>query len=101
MGKTEVKTRLQRAVKDMPHSGAIKSLALFGSYVNGTPGHESDVDVLIDFVPSAVVGYFELFDIQTHLESVVGTKIDLVTPQAISKYFKDQVLAQAEVIYER
>jgi uncharacterized protein len=101
MGKTEVKTRLQRAVKDMPHSGAIKSLALFGSYVNGTPGHESDVDVLIDFVPSAVVGYFELFDIQSHLESVVGTKIDLVTPQAISKYFRDQVLAQAEVIYER
>ncbi len=101
MGKTEVKMRLQQAVKDMPHSSAIKSLALFGSYVNGTPGHESDVDVLIDFHPSAVVGYFELFDIQSHLESALGMKVDLVTPQAVSKYFRNQVLAQAEVVYER
>ncbi len=44
---------------------------------------------------------FELFDIQNHLESVVGTTVDLVTPQAISKYFRDEVLAQAEVVYER
>jgi len=101
MGKNEVKMRLQQAVKDMPHSGTIKSLALVGSYVNGTSGHESDVDVLIDFFPSAVLGYFELFDIQSHLESAIGLKVDLVTPQAVSKYFKDQVLAQAEVVYER
>lgn len=100
MGKNEVKIKLQQAVKNAPHIGAIKSLALFGSYVNGTPGNQSDVDVLIDFFPSAVVGYFELFDIQNYLESVIGTKVDLVTPRAISQYFRDEVLAQAEVVYE-
>ncbi len=27
--------------------------------------------------------------------------IDLLTPQAISKYFRDEVLAQAEYVYEK
>ena len=100
MGKDELKNKLRMAVKGLPHEEAVKSLALFGSYVNGTPRRNSDVDVLIDFYSSAVIGFFELFDIQSHLESVLGMKIDLVTPQAVSKYFKDEVMAQAEVIYE-
>ncbi len=101
MSKDELKDKLRKAIEGLPHVKAIKSLALFGSYVNGSPGGQSDVDILIDFVPSAVIGYFELFDIQSHLESVVGQSVDLVTPQALSKYFRDQVLAQAEVVYER
>lgn len=101
MGKDELKNKLRLAVNGLPHEETIKSLALFGSYVNGIPGQNSDVDVLIDFYPSASVGFFELVDIQSHLESSLGLKVDLVTPQAVSKYFKDQVLAQAEVVYER
>lgn len=100
MGKTEIKMKLQQAINNLPHADAVKSLALFGSYVNGSPRQNSDVDVLIDFFPSSVIGYFELFDIQGHLESAIGLKVDLVTPQAVSKYFRDQVLAQAEVVYE-
>lgn len=100
MGKDELKDKLRMAVSGLPHVNAVKSLALFGSHVNGSPGEQSDVDVLIEFRPSAAIGYFELFDIQSHLESVVGRHVDLVTPQALSKYFRDQVIAQAEVIYE-
>jgi predicted nucleotidyltransferase len=100
MSKEELKNKLRMALQGLPHVQSVKSLALFGSYVNGSPSQSSDVDVLIDFYPSSVVGYFELFDIQSHLESAIGLKVDLVTPQAVSKYFRDQVLAQAELVYE-
>jgi len=47
MNKEQIKEQLLKAVKDSPHLGAIRSVAIFGSYVNGTPREDSDV--LIDF----------------------------------------------------
>ena len=100
MTKQEIKERLLAAVKNDPNSADIKSVALFGSYVNGTPREDSDIDVLIDFYPQAVVGLFKYVDIQENFTKALGKKVDLLTPQAISKYFKDQVLQEAEYVYE-
>jgi len=101
MDKQEIKRRLLEAVKKDEHAGDIKSVAIFGSYVNGTESEDSDVDVLIDFEPSAVIGFFALSDIKENFESFLKKPVDLVTPQAISKYFRDEVLAQAEYVYEK
>ncbi len=100
MDKQEIKKLLLEAVKKDPNSSDIKYVALFGSYVNGTPREDSDIDVLIDFYPQATVGLFKYVDIQHNLSEAIGKKVDLLTPQAISKYFRDQVLAQAELVYE-
>lgn len=100
MTKEEIKNKLSEAVKGGPHLKDIKYVAIFGSYVNGTPRENSDVDVLIDFYPEAVVGLFKYVDIQNGLSEVTGKKVDLLTPQALSKYFRDQVLKEAEIIYE-
>jgi predicted nucleotidyltransferase len=88
------------AVKNDPNFADIKYVALFGSYVNGTPSEDSDIDVLIDFYPRAVVGLFKYVDIQQNFSNALGKKVDLLTPQAISKYFKNQVLQEAELVYE-
>ena len=101
MTKQEIKDKMREAVRQIPHMADVKSVAVFGSYVNGTPTEESDVDVLIDFEPTATIGFFALSDIKDHLETVVGKPIDLLTPQAISKYFRDKVLAQAEYVYTK
>ncbi len=100
MTKQEIKKRLLTAVKNDPNSADIKYVALFGSYVNGTPREDSDIDVLIDFYPQSIVGLFKYIDIQENLSKAIGKKVDLLTPQAISKYFKNQVLQEAEVVYE-
>jgi len=101
MDKQEIKAKLLEALRSDRYFAAVRSLWLFGSYVNGEPSDTSDVDVLIDFEPTATIGFFELFDIKSNLESFVGRAVDLLTPQAISKYFRDEVLAQAERIYEK
>ena len=100
MTKHEIKKRLLTAVKNDPNSTDIKYVALFGSYVNGTPREDSDIDVLIDFYPQSIVGLFKYVDIQENFTKALGKKVDLLTPQAISKYFRNQVLQEAELVYE-
>ena len=101
MDKQEIKNKLLEAVKNDSHRQDIQSVALFGSYVTGEAKESSDVDVLIDFEPTAVIGFFALSDIKDNFETFLQRPVDLLTPQAISKYFRDEVLEQAEYIYEK
>jgi predicted nucleotidyltransferase len=101
MDKEQIKKTLLEAVKKGPHFESIKSVAIFGSYVNGTPSSDSDIDVLIDFEPSAVIGFFALSDIKNNFESFLKKSVDLLTSEALSKYFRDEVINQAEKVYEK
>ncbi len=100
MVKEELTARLRRAVEDSPYRADIKSVALFGSYIHGTAGDDSDIDVLIEFTPQATIGLFEFIEIQEQLSAALGRRVDLLTPQALSKYFRDEVLQEAEPVYE-
>jgi predicted nucleotidyltransferase len=100
MVKEELAARLRRAVKDSPYCADIKSVALFGSHVHGTARDDSDIDVLIEFDPQATIGLFEFIEIQDQLSEALGRRVDLLTPQALSKYFRDEVLQEAEPVYE-
>ena len=99
MSKEEIKQAIRKAVENDPNKEDILSVSLFGSYAYGTPNPDSDIDVLIEFEKGAVVGYFKLARIQRHMRESVGKKIDLLTPQALSKYFREEVLNKAELIY--
>ncbi len=101
MTKQEIKDKLLEAVKKDEHFSDIKSLALFGSYVTGQAKEDSDVDVLIEFMPKARVVFFKLAQIQRNLRGFLGRNVDLLTLEAISKYVRDEVLQQAEPVYEK
>jgi predicted nucleotidyltransferase len=101
MDKEQLKTRLLEAVKSNPHYGDIRSVSLFGSHIHGTADEDSDVDILVEFVPQATVGFFKLAQIQRSMAAFIGRKVDLLTPDALSKYFREKVLQEAERIYER
>jgi len=78
----------------------IRKLALFGSVLRSDFRPESDVDVLVEFEPGRSVGFFELYDMEQELSEIfAGRKVDLNTPQGLSKYFRDEVLAEAEFEY--
>ncbi|MBI9015972.1 MAG: nucleotidyltransferase domain-containing protein [Phycisphaerae bacterium] len=96
-----IKKNIYSAVMNDSHLNMIDSVYLFGSYVDGKAKSDSDVDILIKFAPDATIGFFALADIQEHFENTIGKKVDLVTPDAVSKYFRESVLNQAEVVYER
>jgi uncharacterized protein len=80
----------------------IRKLAFFGSVLRDDFHPDSDVDVLVEFEPEARVGFFELYDMEQELSDILGgRKVDMNTPKCLSKYFRDKVLATAEVQYAR
>jgi len=78
----------------------IRRLALFGSVLREDFRPDSDVDVLVEFEPGQVPGFFGLLAMEEELCPLLGgRKVDLRTPEDLSRYFRDEVIAQAEVHY--
>ena len=59
---------------------------------------ESDIDVLVEFEEGKTPG-LKFYAMQFELEAMLGRKVDFLTPQSLSKYFADEVLAEAEPLY--
>jgi len=101
MSKQEIKQKIKEAVEKDPLKESIQKVSLFGSYIHGDFKGNSDVDVLIEFTPTANIGFFELARIKRNMESFTNVEVDLLTPESISKYFRAEVLKEAEKIYEK
>lgn len=83
------------------HAGEIRSLGvarvgLFGSVVRGEAKEDSDVDLLVEFVPGKkkYKSFVKSWDL---LESLVGRPVDVITPEALSPYIKSHV--EKDVVY--
>ena len=76
----------------------IKRLAVFGSALRDDFGPESDVDVLVEFEPDRIPGLLGVASLELELSRLFsGRKVDLRTPEDLSSYFRQEVLATAEV----
>lgn len=71
----------------------VKSLYLFGSYLSEQYHENSDIDLIAVFQEDADL--FDQLGLQYELEALFGKKIDVVTPNSLSKYFRDQVMKEA------
>ena len=81
----------------------ISELALFGWVLRDDFGPDSDVDVLVRFLPEAEQGLFEMVTMEEELSQLLGRKADLVSRRAVEQsrnYIRRRaVLESAEVIY--
>ena len=78
----------------------IRKLSLFGSVLRDDLGPGSDIDILVEFEPGKVPSFFRLFDMEEELSAILGgRKVDIRTPEDLSRYFRDRVLAAAVVQY--
>jgi predicted nucleotidyltransferase len=77
----------------------IRRLSLFGSILRTDFRPDSDVDVLVEFERGHTPG-LAFFAMQDELSDMFGRKVDLHTAASLSKYFRGQVLAEAEVQYD-
>ena len=79
----------------------IRRLAVFGSFLKGTAGPDSDVDLLVEFERGVAPTLFDVADMERELSSVLGgRRVDIRTPGDLSRYFRAQVMREAEVQYE-
>ncbi len=78
----------------------IRRLALFGSVLRDDFRPDSDVDVLVEFEPAGVPDFFQFVGIKEELEAMFGRRVDLKTPNSLSPYFRDRVLAEAVPLHD-
>jgi len=86
-------------VADFCRRHRVREFALFGSVLRDDFTPESDVDVLIDFLPGTRITLFGLSDLQTELETMFRRDVDLVMKPSLHPVIADDVLASRQVLY--
>lgn len=77
----------------------ICKLSLFGSVLHGDDRPDSDLDILVEFIHGHVPGLFTFAGIQNELSVVLGRNVDLRTAEDLSRYFRQDVVKEAQPLY--
>jgi hypothetical protein len=78
----------------------IRKLSLFGSILRDDFGPESDIDILVEFLPGERVTLLDMVDMEEELTRIMGgIKVDLRTPGDLHQRFRERVVSEAEAVY--
>jgi predicted nucleotidyltransferase len=81
----------------MQQKSRVRQLGIFGSFVRGEQTENSDVDVLVEFEPSARFGLLTFCQLENDLSEVLQRKVDLVMKDGLKPRLGERILQ--EVIY--
>lgn len=91
----------REALTQLCRRHGIRRLSLFGSVLRGTNRSDSDIDLLVEFEPEATPSFLDLAVIESELSDLLGGRpVELRTAAELSRYFRDEVLREAEIQYE-
>ncbi|HUO10292.1 MAG TPA: nucleotidyltransferase family protein [Phycisphaerae bacterium] len=77
----------------------VRELSVFGSVLREDFRPDSDVDLLVDFLPNHGLGLIDYISCQEELSEVVGRPVDLVQKSGLKRFVKGEVLRTHRVIY--
>ena len=87
-------------IADFCKRNRIRKLSLFGSALTGKLRKDSDIDLLVEFQPGPAPSLLDLARMERELCALLEVqKVDLRTPNELSRYFRDEVLSNASVQY--
>lgn len=92
--KGDIIERLQRAHARLASFG-VSQMGLFGSFVTGQHTPESDVDILVEFLPSHHT-FDSFMELSFFLEDLLGRRVELVTPESLSPHLAPHILREVE-----
>ena len=77
----------------------VRELSLFGSAARGEMRPDSDLDLLVEFLPNVGVGLLEHAGLMLDLQKLLGRKVDLVSKNGLKPRIRSYVLADAQLVY--
>ena len=90
----------QERLADFCRKHHIRQLSFFGSVLRDNFGPESDIDVLVEFDKAHLPGLLGIAGLERALSAILGNRrVDLRTAEDLSRYFRKDVLEEAEVQY--
>jgi len=83
----------------------IARMEVFGSVARGEARPDSDVDLLVEYLPGANPGLFEMGALKEDLEERLGCRVDLLSRRAVERsrnpYRRQAILANPVTLYAR
>ena len=84
---------------DLCRQYGVMELSLFGSAVRNEMQPESDIDLLVEFLPDANVDLVDYAGLMLDLSRLLGRKVDLVSKKGLKPLIRTAVLEEARLIY--
>ena len=83
--------------KDTLKSYGVNKIGLFGSFVKESQNAESDIDLLVEFLPDKK-NFRNFINLAFFLEDMLNRKVELVTAESLSPYLKPYILKEVEYV---
>src|SRR6266852_6015310 len=96
MDRDEVINKLRAHEPELKAAGIVR-LAVFGSVARGDNSQESDVDLLADFDKTKHYTLLTMGRLENRLTDLLGTRVDLSSPEWLKESVKNQALSEAVV----
>jgi uncharacterized protein len=87
------------ALADLCRRYKIKELMLFGSAARGEMRPDSDVDLLVEFLPESGIDLLDHIAAEGELTELLGRKVDLVSKRGLRERLRKIILAEARPLY--
>jgi predicted nucleotidyltransferase len=89
----------ERRLAELCRRYGVRELSLFGSAARGEARLDSDIDLLVEFLPEAEPGLLDHAGLMLDLEAVLGRKVDLVSKNALRPLLRDSILQDSRRLY--
>lgn len=77
----------------------VRELSVFGSAARGEMRPDSDIDLLVEFLPDAKVDLVDHAGLMLDLSQLLARKVDLVSKKGLKPLIRASVLAEARLLY--
>jgi uncharacterized protein len=82
-----------RKIRALGDRLGVRNIRVFGSFARKDAHPDSDLDLLVDYVPGH--GGFAFVEFCQLVEELVGRKVDVVTEKSLHPVIRDRILTQA------
>ncbi len=96
LGDTEVD---EEKLADLCRKYRVRELSVFGSAARGEMRADSDIDILVDFLPDSGVDLFDHAGLMLDLANSLGRRVDLVSKNGLKPLIRESVLEDARLLY--
>ena len=94
--KDQILNTLKNVKKELNQRYRVKTIGLFGSYVNNEQKNTSDIDFLVEFEEDADL--FHLVGLSRYLEEIFKKRVDVISKPSLKEDLRQHILQ--EVVYE-
>jgi hypothetical protein len=93
----EIKNIIKEEKSNLSALG-VKKVGIFGSFIRGEAGPESDIDILLDISTDSTLTLFSLADIEIRLSEKLNRKVDLVIKKDLKPQIGKKILSEVQYV---